>query len=119
MIKKTELNYIAGIFDGEGSIWIYKRKENNKIRINTSITNTNLEVLEFVKETMQIGNVFKNRDDRANLPCHGWQTTDGYSYIFLKRLLPYLKIKRVQAENAIKQYEENNWRKIKKFQELH
>lgn len=112
-MKKTDLNYIAGLFDGEGSIVITKRKESGKIRIQTSITNTDIDVLNFVKEIIKLGVIGKNIDTRANFPVHRWITSDGHSYMFLKIILPYIKIKKNNAENVIKQYESEKWRKIK------
>ena len=46
-MKDTELAYLAGFFDGEGTIYIQKHNKKNKfhMRLEVSITNTSYEVV--------------------------------------------------------------------------
>lgn len=112
MKEKTKISYIAGIFDGEGSVFLTKRKS-GKIRINVSITNTNLNVLKYVKQNIGLGRILKSIDSRANYPIYMWRTSDGYAYKFLKIVYPYLIIKKSKSDETIKLYESNKWKKIK------
>jgi len=57
--KTTPLNnelphaYIAGFFDGEGTIGVYKDKRNNNISLKSEIMNTNLEILKRIKSVFK------------------------------------------------------------------
>lgn len=96
------LEYIAGLVDGEGSIGIINRMVSNRAYLDPyiHISNCNKEILEQVKESLGVGNVYKE----------GRQTTghrDAYLYACssratietaLTKLLPYLVIKKQLAE---------------------
>ena len=107
-LKDTELAYLAGLLDGEGTICMKKQNLTNaaqKIRYRIAVTlvyTTSIELVGWLSSTLgsavQIHNV-----NRKGMPDH-------YSQLYLvrmseipgeemiKRLLPYLVIKRRQAE---------------------
>ncbi|MHA1627255.1 MAG: LAGLIDADG family homing endonuclease [Candidatus Asgardarchaeia archaeon] len=98
-MSDTGVAYIAGFFDGEGSIFISKSKK--QYFLTVSISNTNLHVLEEVQKIIG-GNISKSPDNRENsselfklrLYCNEAKK-------FLEKILPYLKIKKEQAKLAI------------------
>ncbi len=98
-MSDTDLAYIAGFFDGEGSIFVSKSKK--QYFLTVSISNTNLLVLESIRRIMG-GGISKSPDKRENcsqlfrlrLYCNEAKK-------FLERILPYLKIKKEQAKLAI------------------
>ena len=103
-MKKTDLAYVAGIIDGEGWIRIHNRKikngnQNYALQVGVGMTNECLiNWLKFcfggsVLQRNQIGNR-KTRYD--------WALATKQAGDFLKLVLPYLKIKRPQAELALK-----------------
>tara|TARA_Y100000287_G_scaffold110157_1_gene88404 strand:- start:390 stop:824 length:435 start_codon:yes stop_codon:yes gene_type:complete len=71
MIPETDRAYIAGLFDGEGSIYFAKRPEkkkkhngegyrvSNSQRISMEITMTDQSVIRWVHETLGCGTVVK------------------------------------------------------------
>ena len=91
--------YIAGFFDGEGSIFVSKSKK--QYFLTVSISNTNLLVLESIQRIIG-GGISKSPDNRENssqlfrlrLYCNEAKK-------FLERILSYLKIKKEQAKLAI------------------
>ena len=58
MIKKTEIAYIAGFWEGEGSAGIYRRGK-GRYRLNVSIVNTNKSVLIWIKNKLGYGCICK------------------------------------------------------------
>lgn len=101
-MKRVDLAYIAGIFDGEGCIQIAKRTEGKKhhyLRASLSLAN------EYIPNLFKFhfGGAIYKRDLRSR----GWQIQWSWSVHsrqageFLEVILPYLKLKRNEAELAL------------------
>jgi len=101
-LKETEKAYLAGLLDGEGTICVSKHKS-SIIRPTIAIYNTHFETMEWVAKCFEHENqkrsIDKRRDDR--------HTKNNYHIYFrsfpeirriIELLLPYLKIKKEQAE---------------------
>src|SRR3990167_4700333 len=105
MYDKKELAYIAGLFDGEGTIFIEGKKSYAKGAISKthylqlSIANTHKETIDWVKSFLCFGQIIKI--EQGNKPLYNWRGYGVEAIVFLKLLLPYLKIKREQALLAI------------------
>ena len=103
-----DLNWIAGFFDGEGSVGLYHQKERpTQLRsggrarhvLTLTITNTNRDVLDWV--SMLFGGVV-GQHGGCNMPCDRWRLTGrDKQREFLTRMLPFLRIKKSQAEYAL------------------
>src|SRR5437879_3403496 len=66
---QLDLRYIAGFLDGEGSISVIKRRRNltsGTYFLTVRIANTNKEVLDYIRETFEVGNVYLHYDHRPN-----------------------------------------------------
>jgi len=106
--KTATLAYAAGIFDGEGHVIIHvlRRKDRNiKLyhEVELAITNTNLEMLLWFKSEFD-GTVTAEHPGRGHFgskPIWYWKLTSAKATQFLKAILPYLIIKKLQAELAI------------------
>ena len=99
IMNNNDVAYIAGFFDGEGSIFISKSKKQYYLGI--TISNTNLSVLESIQRVMG-GEISKSPDNRENrLQLFRLRLYSSEAKKFLERLLPYLKIKKEQARLAI------------------
>ncbi|HEY5631631.1 MAG TPA: LAGLIDADG family homing endonuclease [Nitrososphaeraceae archaeon] len=102
-LTEEDKSYIAGFIDGEGSIFISCTKRKSKwldYSPMLCITNSNKEVLEWIKKMLDRGVITKS-STRKNIK---WKTC--YSYIkngvgllpILNLIIPYLKVKKKQAE---------------------
>ena len=105
-MKRTELAYIAGIVDGEGYIGISAdhRKRNPGRpcwRLRVAVTNTNEWLVQYLKFSIG-GGVITLKNSKNPKPCYQWEIKHGKAADFLKLILPYLQLKRPQAEIAIK-----------------
>jgi len=119
MVKMTEtkdceeiakLSYLAGIVDGEGSIIINKDKarrgrtskqnrgESHALLI--SMGNTNSEVVRWIEERFG-GGTYRQRRNRPRRDVYFWRVWGIEAYKLLKKIRPFLVIKRKQAELGI------------------
>ena len=101
-MKDTDISYLAGIIDGEGTITLIR--SSNPLRINPVlyITNTNHDLLGKCSNTIeQITNepVYKRvTDQRGNTPVYRLQIAKRASIqAILKAIAPYLVAKKQQA----------------------
>lgn len=99
--------YIAGLFDGEGSVTIAKMNPSQKSRmkncchyLTTIITNNNKPVLDWAKDTFG-GNIYcktpkEQKETVRNLGWR-WYLNSNQARFFLQRIYYYLKIKKQEA----------------------
>lgn len=85
--------YIAGLFDGEGTVTLCHKNKNDKFRTpSVSIASTTLELLEFVKQNFNgciIHKKHKKKEYYKEAYC--WSVTNNRALYFLKCILPFLK----------------------------
>ena len=74
-MNEQEIAYIAGLFDGEGSIVLAKdtRLTPGAFQLTISITNTNLKVLEWIQKLLVRGVT----DSVSIEDYYGWSLTSG------------------------------------------
>ena len=103
-MKKTDLAYMAGIFDGEGCICIGKHQKKKtwnptySLKVNLVMCNPyipNLFCFTFG------GIVYERKRHERHLSEWNWQLNSAKAIPFLTVLLPYLKLKRDEARLAI------------------
>ena len=103
-MKKIDLAYTAGIIDGEGCIGIYLHGEGkyNNYRLSVQMTSKD-EWLPMWLKFAYGGFVCKRESKRANQSaCWNWGIHAKQAGEFLRLILPYLRLRRQQAEIAIK-----------------
>lgn len=104
MITETNLAYIAGMLDGEGCISINKRKDKEYKRghsfyANLRITNTYLPVLLWIQDQFGgLGSIVEQPRKENRKRCWQWKVATNQAAAVCKMLLPYLRIKKRQAE---------------------
>ncbi|RKX50680.1 MAG: hypothetical protein DRP25_05140, partial [Thermotoga sp.] len=103
-----DLKYLAGLFDGEGSVAIVKAKtqySSPNYILNIRIVNTNKELLEKIKSKFG-GSVIKKTKNKLygknHNVCWVWIAQSNIAKNILERILPYLIIKKKHAEIGIK-----------------
>jgi hypothetical protein len=101
-LSKVELAYLAGLIDGDGAImaWIERHPEKKfkfRVRLALKVTLNQKQILEWIKKKVKFGYLKKNRNQ------HEWCTQDQEKIEnFLSEILFFLKVKRKQAEIALK-----------------
>ena len=99
--KWTELSYIAGFIDGEGSIFV-SLTNGKPHSLVVAVTNTNKAILEYCYNLFQVGHMNQNR--RANFKhkiAWVWKTTGNGARKVLKHIYPFLRVKENQAKLAL------------------
>lgn len=102
-VTEIQLAYIAGILDGEGTCVIGKYARDNRemaYRGYMAIANTYLPVLEWIQTRLggKIALQVKTNGPYAGSRCYSLTFSANEIRRVLPRLLPYLVIKRKQAE---------------------
>lgn len=105
-IKDTDLAWLAGFWDGEGSITIFTHTEKNgqkKISPTINVTNTDMNVIAHTSQILDaLGTSFSvahNKKDNMKHKDSYQLTTRNMKYIevVLEAMLPYLVCKKPQA----------------------
>lgn len=94
--------YIAGFFDGEGSIGIYKNSNNGfglRTQLTQNKTYTIMPLIEYLKSKFG-GNVSMQKTLSDNYK-YNWQLNSDSAVIFLEEIFPFLILKKQQASLGI------------------
>ena len=102
--SNTDLAYIAGFLDGDGSLMLQiKKRKDGKVKIRFMATicfyqdTRHEKTLHWIREVLGIGYLSRRADGMSELRINGYiQVRD-----ILKKLLPYIKFKAVQAKSLI------------------
>ena len=125
MITETDRAYIAGLFDGEGSIYYAKRTEKKKKhngkgyrssmsqRISMEITMTDESVIRWVHEVLGRGTVVRKprkglrKDGTKYLMQWKWRCTFRDAFYVCKLLWPWAHVKMPKIQQVIDHYSIN------------
>lgn len=115
-ISPTDLAWIAGFWEGEGTVGFYnvKRTRKGKVyrsnRLYGTITQINREILVWIRKTMKLGNIGTQINNKKN--SYGWTCRRIYRYAiannmartFFQRIKPYVRSphKKKQLLKALK-----------------
>ena len=121
-ITNEDIAYIAGLFDGEGSIYFAKRKEKKKKhngkgyrtsmsqRISMEVTMTDESVIRWIHEVLGCGTVVKKprkglrKDGTKYLMQYKWRCTFRDAYYVCCLLFPYAHTKLEKIKKIIDHY---------------
>lgn len=100
-LSDTDAAYIAGFFDGEGCVFLHKRR-NNSVGLMIDCSGTSEVTIKWLHSTTGVGSIHyrKSRSDKHK-QCYCWRVAGDAAESLLLQLLPYLKIKKPQAELGI------------------
>lgn len=96
--------YLAGLIDGEGSVFPANVKRISRRTWRLTIANTNRPVLEWCLAVTGVGAVYgKWRGNPKHSPAFAWQCHSWKAKSVLEQTLPYMKIKRERALECIEE----------------
>ena len=125
MIPDTDRAYIAGLFDGEGSIYFARRLEKkrkhkgegyrlaNAQRISMEITMTDKSVLMWVHEVLGVGTLVKKprkgyrKDGTKFLVQWKWRCTFRDAFYVCTLIWPWSHTKLPKITQILEHYQEN------------
>jgi hypothetical protein len=100
-MSELEVAWLAGLFDGEGSIILKKRSRPNSLSSRITITNTFYPLLERVIEVTGTGKLYemtRYKPDPSHARSWNWQCNGSNARLVLEQLLPWLIVKKERAE---------------------
>jgi|SRR5215471_9944811 len=102
-LSVLQQSYIAGLFDGEGSIVLYDRGYGGRPQLRCSISNTFEPIQIWLKNTTGTGTIVRHIHPKETgyRDSLTWQCYGQNAVKFLQMLLPFLIIKKDKAEQAI------------------
>ena len=121
-LSSETIAYIAGLFDGEGSIYYTRRPEkkkkhkgkgyriSNSLRMSMEITMTDESVVRWVHEVLGVGTVVKKprkgrrKDGTKYLMQWKWRCTFRDAYYVCRLLWPYAHTKLPKIQQIIDHY---------------
>lgn len=129
-LSSEDIAYIAGLFDGEGSIYFAKRIEKKKKhkgkgyreslsqRISMEVTMTDESVIRWMHEVLNVGTV--NRKPRKGLRKDGtkylmqwkWRCTFRDAFYVCRLLWPYAHTKLPKIQQIIEHYTDEKYNNI-------
>ena len=122
--SETDLAYLAGFVDGEGTLTITSNP-NKKERKNPSksyrfifqVVNTDKEIIDWIASFLGVGFITRRdpRDDgQKNNKIRYILTAGSFDNVaqICNVLLPYLKVKKPQAQLILEYYRNHKFRKI-------
>lgn len=102
--SKTQLAYIAGFLDGDGSLMlqIKKRNDNGRTRFMATICfyqdSRHEKPLFWIKDILGIGYISRRKDNITELRINGYKQVEE----ILGLLCPYIKFKKIQSQTLLK-----------------
>ena len=124
MITNEDIAYIAGLFDGEGSIYYARRKEKKKKhngegyrysmsqRISMEITMTDENVIRWVHETLKVGTVVRKprkglrKDGTKYLMQYRWRCVFRDAFYVCCLIYPYSITKLEKVKQILDHYQQ-------------
>lgn len=104
MWSETELAYLAGIIDGEGCVYIYKRKtrkNHTDFFPRLQLITTSKSLHEWIHKVFG-GMIFNRKVSNPKWkPRFEWYTTRGLMDDILEKILPYMVIKKSHIQIMI------------------
>ena len=131
MLGETDIAYIAGLFDGEGSIHFKRAPEkkkkhrgkpgyrwSNSLRLSMEITMTDQSVLMWVHEILGCGTLTKKPrkgrrvDGTKYLMQYRWRCTFRDAYYVCCLLFPYAHTKLEKIQQVIDHYSDEKTKNV-------
>ena len=125
-MKESDIAYIAGLFDGEGSIHYKKSPEkkkkhrgkpgyrvSNSWRINMEVTMTDSLVINWLRETLKVGTVTKKprkglrKNGTKYLMQYRWRCTFRDAYYVCCLIYPYSITKLEKVKQILDHYSDH------------
>lgn len=100
-IKEVELAYTAGLFDGEGSLSIFKCSRGNSYGLSIAIQITDKEVLDYISSLFGGKVTSIKRRENNKRDTWTWSLHSLKAKSFLVKIYPFLRLKKESAAICI------------------
>jgi len=105
-LREIHAAYIAGLIDGEGTVTLTRKHQNENRQLCVSISSTERELVEFVKTEIGVGKITNKRiSKKHHTPSFTYAVYNRQALALLRQILPHLKsYKRARAELILQSY---------------
>ena len=111
-VRESDIVYIAGLFDGEGSIsykqYMRKRKGQKKHyptwQIRLELAMTDKEIIKWLAETLDCGTWGERKVLKGRKRQWRWRCSHRDAFFVARLLWPYVKVKLHKIEQIIDHY---------------
>ncbi len=102
-LNAMDMCYLAGLFDGEGSIILWDRGYGGRLQLRCTISNTFEPLMVWIKDVVGTGSTVRHVHpiETGYKDALTWQCYGQNAVAFLKQLLPRLIVRKDKAEEAI------------------
>lgn len=103
-LSTADASWLAGFIDGEGTITICRAgKQGHHLVI--LLANTVVDALYYTQSITGVGRVYEVKESPyrlGSLPIYKWEVGNEHALAVLKQIQKYLRVKRLQADSALK-----------------
>lgn len=106
VLSVAEAAYLAGLIDGEGTVTLGRKHAGDMRHLVVSISNTELQILEFARVSVGAGKLTRKRTSRAHhTPSYAYALWNRQALALLAQVEPYMQsYKRDRARLALSNY---------------
>ncbi len=104
VVAETTISYMAGLIDGEGYVGVKRTLRDSRpvFHERIQVRMVDERAIALLAETLG-GNYYREKPHANNgRPLYCWQASDALACRILERVMPYLLVKRAQAENVLR-----------------
>lgn len=105
-LSLADAAYIAGLVDGEGTIALTRRHRNENRQLEISISNTEMELLEYLLMTIGAGRITQKKTYRdKHTPSATYLISNRQALSLLEQISPFLRTyKQHRADLVLQDY---------------
>ena len=101
-LSLTDTAYIAGLIDGEGTVTLCRKHRNENHQLAISISNTEIELLDYVFEAIGAGKITRKRTAKQHhTPSYCYAIYNRQALALLRQVLPFLKTYKLKRAQLI------------------
>ena len=102
LLDQTDLAYIAGIIDGEGTVTLSRRHRSENRHLVISISNTERPLLEYVLKSVGAGKITNKKTYQSHhTASYTYAISNRQALAMLNQVFPYLKTYKAKRSDLI------------------
>ena len=103
-LTERDLAYLAGLVDGEGSIFISRAGQYQSLQLTLTISNTSKAMIDWLVDVCMFRRTSIYRSNKSTRDVYRAGLTQSEARDMLEKLEPYLVAKREQAQVVLKYF---------------
>ena len=93
--KEQKLVFLAGVFEGEGTITMIPQKNSKKLSLSCRVKMTDRDIIQRFVDYVGHGNIYSEKKSESKLKLtYCWKISGPRAINFLHKIAPYLGVRR-------------------------